>query len=179
MIGQISIGLTTWVFNRVMLFRIGVDGVAAYTIVGYAAFVQFMIITGFAVGLGPIVGYSFGAGKTAHIRKIMRIALISGAVTGVFCWLVVLLSSTGMAALFSPGNPQIRILAKSGFGPVCVGFSVQTDFNILVTAYFTAIGNARISAVISAMRGLFLINLFVLTLPPDHGRCRDLVQLSP
>ena len=56
MIGQLSIGLTTWLFNTVILARLGVDGVAAYTIVGYMAFVQMMIVTGLATGLGPIVG---------------------------------------------------------------------------------------------------------------------------
>ena len=68
-------GLTTWVFNRVLLSRIGIDGVAAYTIVGYIASVQFMIITGFA--------------------------------TGLLCWLLVLVSSTHIAGIFSPGIPGI------------------------------------------------------------------------
>jgi Na+-driven multidrug efflux pump len=82
-----------------MLARIGIDGLTAYTIAGYAAFVQSMIITGFAIGLAPIVGYSFGARKTAHIKTVMRIALVSGAVTGFFCWMVVLFSATAYESM--------------------------------------------------------------------------------
>jgi Na+-driven multidrug efflux pump len=66
------------VFNTILLSRIGVDGVAAYTVAGYITFVQMMVITGFATGLAPIVGYSSGAGETGHIRRIMKIALIRG-----------------------------------------------------------------------------------------------------
>ncbi len=42
-------------------------------------------------------------------------------------------------------------------------------FNVPVSAYFTALGNAKKSAAIAAMRGLFLASLFVLTLPRIKG----------
>lgn len=168
MIGQLSIGITTWVFNLVILSRLGVDGVAAYTIVGYIAFVQMMIITGFATGLGPIVGYSFGAGKTDYIKRIMQIALVSGSVTGMICWILVFFSSTTIAILFSPGNNNIISLAQSGFGLFATAFLLN-GFNLLIAAYFTSIGNAGTSALIAAMRGLLLINLFVLILPKFMG----------
>lgn len=164
MIGQLSIGLTTWVFNTIILSRLGIDGVAAYTIVGYIAFVQIMIITGFAIGLGPIVGYYYGAGNTGHIRKIMRIALASGFISGIICWLIVLFSSAAIAALFSPGNTTIIALARSGFVLFTTAF-ILNGFNILITAYYTSIGNARTSAIIAALRGLILINIFILALP--------------
>lgn len=168
MIGQLSIGFTTWVFNMVILSRMGVDGVAAYTIVGYTAFVQIMIITGFATGVGPIVGYSFGAGKTDHIRQIMRIALFSCFVTGAVCWGTVLLSSASIANSFSPGNGNIVAIAESSFGLFSVAFLLN-GFNILITAYFTAIGNAGVSAILATLRGILLINLFVLILPRFMG----------
>jgi len=164
MVGQLSIGFTTWVFNTIILSRLGVDGVAAYTIVGYMAFVQIMIITGFATGLGPIVGYYYGAGNADHIRKVLKVALAAGFISGAICWLVVLLSSASIAAVFSRGNSNIVDLARSGFVLFTAAF-VLNGFNILITGYFTAIGNARISAVISGLRGLILINLFVLVLP--------------
>ena len=164
MIGQLSIGFTTWVFNTIILSRLGVDGVAAYTIVGYTAFVQMMIITGFATGLGPIVGYYYGAGNTDHIRKVMKIALAAGFISGVICWLMVLFSSTSIASLFSRGNSNIIELARSNFVQFTAAF-VLNGFNILITGYFTSIGNARISVVISILRGFILINLFVVVLP--------------
>lgn len=168
MIGQLSIGFTTWVFNLVILTRMGVDGVAAYTIVGYAAFVQMMIITGFATGVAPIVGYSFGAGNVGHIKRIMRIALISGFAAGAACWAVVLFFSAGIAGSFAPGNENITTLAESGFALFTSAFLLN-GFNILVIAYFTAIGSAGVSAILAALRGLVLINLFVLVLPRFMG----------
>ncbi|MCP4114607.1 MAG: MATE family efflux transporter [Desulfobacteraceae bacterium] len=168
MIGQLSIGVTTWIFNITILSRMGIDGVAAYTIVGYTAFVQFMIVTGFASGLAPIVGYSYGAGKTGHIKRIMTIALASGFISGVICWAAILFSSETIAALFAPENGNIMRLASSGFSLFASGFMLN-GFNILITAYFTSIGNAGVSALIASLRGLLLINLFVLILPGFLG----------
>jgi putative MATE family efflux protein len=168
MIGQLSIGVTTWVFNRVILSRMGVDGVAAYTIAGYIAFVQMMIVTGFAIGLSPIVGYDFGAGKTDHIRQVMKIAFVSGFITGFICWSLTLFSSAAIAASFSSGNGNIITLAQSGFGLFAAAFLLN-GFNILTTAYLTSIGNAGVSLFIASMRGLLLINLFILTLPSFMG----------
>lgn len=168
MIGQLAIGITTWVFNRVVLSRMGVDGMAAYTILGYVCFIQMMIVTGFAIGLGPIVGYAFGAGKMNHMNRVMRIALISGFITGVICWVAVLFSSATIAASFSPGNKTLITLARSTFGLFTFAFLLN-GFNILVTAYFTAIGSAKISVTIASLRGLLLINLFVLVLPLFMG----------
>ena len=87
MIGQLSIGITTWMFNTIILSRMGADGVAAFAIAGYIAFVQIMIITGFATGLGPIVGYYYGAGNAGHIRRVLKVALTAGFISGVICWL--------------------------------------------------------------------------------------------
>ena len=168
MVGQLSIGFTTWIFNMVILNRLGVDGLAAYTIVGYLAFFQMMIITGLATGLGPIVGYSFGAGMTDYIKRTMRIALFSGFVSGLICWVIVLLSSTSIAALFSPENEKILSLAKSAFSLFAAAFLLN-GFNILISGYFTAIGDAKTSAIIASLRGLFLINIFVLLLPKLMG----------
>ncbi|OGR27632.1 MAG: hypothetical protein A2277_13250 [Desulfobacterales bacterium RIFOXYA12_FULL_46_15] len=168
MIGQLSVGFTTWVFNRVILSRMGVDGVAAYTIAGYIAFVQMMVITGFAIGLGPIVGYDFGAGKTDSIRQVMKIAFASGFITGFICWALILFSSAAIAESFSSGNGNIITLAQSGFGLFAAAFLLN-GFNILTTAYFTSIGNAGVSLFIASLRGLLLINLFVLTLPLFMG----------
>jgi Na+-driven multidrug efflux pump len=164
MIVQLSTGVTTWVFNRVLLSRIGVDGVAAYAIVGYIAFVQIMIVTGFATGLAPIVGYSFGAGKKDHIRRVMSVALISAFITGVICWAVVFFFPAAIAALFSPGSGNIKGLAESGFALFSAAFLLN-GFNILITAYFTSVGKAGKSLAISSLRGLILVNVFVLVLP--------------
>ena len=168
MVGQLSVGFTTWMFNRVILYRMGVDGLAAYAIVGYVAFVQIMIITGFAIGLGPIVGYSFGAGKADHINRIMKIAMMSSFITGLICWTVVLFSSTAIAGSFSSGNGNIITIARSGFTLFTAAFLLN-GFNMMITAFFTSIGDAKTSVIIASLRGFLLINLFVLILPNFMG----------
>jgi Na+-driven multidrug efflux pump len=59
-------------------------------------------------------------------------------------------------------------LAGSGFSLFTAAFLLN-GFNILITAYFTSIGNAVISFFLAFLRGLLLINFFVLVLPLFMG----------
>ncbi len=98
----------------------------------------------------------------------MKIALISGFTSGVVCWLVVLFGALPITRFFVPGNDLILSLARDGFFVFASAF-LFNGFNLLISAYFTAIGNAAISGLIALMRGLLLANLFVLTLPGIMG----------
>ena len=168
MITQLSVGMTTWIFNRVLLARMGVDGVAAYTIIGYMAFIQMMLVTGLAVGMAPIVGYDHGAGRPKRGAGVTRVALGAGAVSGLVCWLLVLLLAVPIAGVFSRGNAAVVQAVGSG-GVLFAAAFLFNGFNILITAHFTAIGHAGTSAVIALLRGIVLVNLLVLVLPLVWG----------
>lgn len=100
----------------------GIGTTASSAIVDYIAFVQIMIITGFAIALAPIVGYSFRVGKTDLINRILKIAMISSCVTGLICWMVVWFSSAAIAGSFSSGNGTIIAIARSGFTLLTAAF---------------------------------------------------------
>ena len=61
-IGEISTGITMFAYNFVIMRRIGVDGVTAFTIVGYTAYAFNMIIVGFGQGASPLISFCYGAG---------------------------------------------------------------------------------------------------------------------
>jgi putative MATE family efflux protein len=60
-VAQISLSITTYLFNWVLLKRIGINGVAALSIVGYVSFIQNMVLSGIAVGIHPVISFLFGA----------------------------------------------------------------------------------------------------------------------
>jgi Na+-driven multidrug efflux pump len=56
----------------VIIRTIGVDGVTAFTIVGYIAYVFNMITIGFGQGISPLVSFTYGAEDKELAKSIRR-----------------------------------------------------------------------------------------------------------
>ena len=168
LVTQLSAAFSAWLFNTVVLRHMGVDGLAAYTIAGYLIFIQGMIVIGLATGMGPLVSYHWGGGRRTHLQNILRIALISAAAAGALAWLAVILGGSSVAAGISGGNENVRRLSARGFWIFTSAF-LFNGFNILVSTFFTSLGDAGISALISSLRGLVFNCLFVFLFPIIWG----------
>ena len=61
MVTNLSIAVTTFLFNVEMMRWLGEDGVAAITIVLYADFLFVAVFLGYTSGVAPLFSYSYGA----------------------------------------------------------------------------------------------------------------------
>ncbi len=163
-IGQVSIGFTTYLFNYVILRRIGVDGVAAFAIIGYVAFIQYMILTGIAQGVNVLVSYSYGARDWDTILGFLKIALKSVIVVGVISFIISITASEGIIRMFVGDRSGIVEIAKGGLRIFTLTF-LFNGYNFIASAYFTSLGDAKTSATIALLRSIVLLSAFVLTLP--------------
>lgn len=167
-IGNISISITNYLFNYVILSRIGIDGVAAFTIVGYVSFIQSMIITGIAQGLNPLVSFSFGARDRDTIMKILAIGIRAVIYVGIGSFILSLAATELVASLFVGGNSNIVSILSIGLRVFAASF-LLSGYNFIASAYFTSLGDAKTSATIAMLRSLILVLIFLLTLPPLLG----------
>jgi len=182
-IGQLSVTLVTWLYNSVLMHRMGVTGVVAYTISGYLCFVEYMFVLGFCQGLWPLAATACGAGdrkaEAAWLRTALQaglgvaaaMTLVSLLIPGAFASLFLSLEAgTGAAGAFASdggaASAAVGAAAVTRMALVCTGLSfLPAAFNMLASAYFTAVGDAKSSALISSLRGLVLIAALVLFLP--------------
>ena len=150
-------------YNFVIMRKIGVDGVTAFTIVGYVSYVFSMIIVGFGQGTSPLISFSFGAkeGKLAkNIRKQTNgLVFVIGA--AVFLLMAVL--SGWYSGLFVK-NDAIQQMVRQGMLIFMVSFFF-CGINAITSFYFTSIGKAFESAVISLSRGLVVLLFCIFVLP--------------
>lgn len=167
-IGQVSICITTYLFNLVLLKRIGIDGVAAFTIVGYIAFIQYMILTGIAQGIHTLVSYSFGARDRETIMKLLSIGMKAVLAVGIVSFTLSMVATEGTVRLFVGNRSGIVAIARSGLWIFAFSF-LMNGYNFVATAYFTSLGDAKTSAAIALLRSLVLISVFLLVLPPVLG----------
>ena len=163
MFTEFSTGITTLLFNLLVMKYFGEDGVAAVTIIMYIYYFFISFYMGIAVAVAPVVSYNVGAEKPRKIREMLRYSFCTIAITAVLILAVSLLGGPAIIHLFvQSGNVyDITWQALRLFSPVFVFIG----FNVFLSGYFTALGNGLTSAVISLLRSLVLVVLFIAVLP--------------
>lgn len=165
-ISDLSSGITTLLFNLVMMQYFAESGVAAYTAISYVFFISVTIYLGVADGIIPIVSYNYGAHQWSRIKAAIGLAAKSNFVIGLilFC----LLSFWGesiISLFFKNGEIEVMRIASRGITIYAFAFLIN-GLNILASSYFTAIANAKVSVVISLLRGL-IFTVVGLSVVPD------------
>ncbi|MDL2317956.1 MATE family efflux transporter [Eubacteriales bacterium OttesenSCG-928-A19] len=166
-IGEMSLCISMFAYNYVIMKYIGVDGVSAFTIVGYVSYLFSMVLIGFGQGVSPLISFSYGAGEAplaASLRKLTsRMVLAAGAVV----FLLVAIGARWYGGLFVK-NEAVERMVQSGMMVFATSF-LFSGINTIASFYFTSIGKAKESAVISSSRGFVLLLICIFTLPPLLG----------
>ncbi len=166
-IGEISTGITMFAYNFVIMRRIGTDGVTAFSIVGYTAYVFNMITVGFGQGTSPLISFCYGAREKAlavDIRKKTN-RYVFGA--GAAAFLLMAAGADWYSRLFVQSEP-VSGMIRSGILIFMTSFFFS-GINAITSFYFTAIGRALESALISFSRGLVVLLACIFTLPVLFG----------
>lgn len=168
LMSNISASLVGVLFNVQLMRLIGESGVAAYAVMLYVDFIFVAISIGFSMGSAPIVSYQYGAGNSAELQSVFRKSMVILAVTSAAMVILPELASRPLSAAFVGYNPALLELTVSGFRvfALCYLFS---GINIYASAFFTALCNGLVSAVISFLRSFMLRGGLVLLLPLLFG----------
>lgn len=162
-IGEISMGITIYAYNWIIMKTAGVDGVTAFTVVGYAAFFFNMILLGFGQGITPLVSFAGGAGDWKLAKTIRKKTNGYVFLSGLLFSCILLLFS-GQYSGFFVKDAAIRDMVVSGLHIFLISF-LFSGVNTISTFYFTSVGKAREPALISLLRGLVILLLCICILP--------------
>jgi Na+-driven multidrug efflux pump len=163
-IAQISAAITTMIFNWALLSRAGVNGVAAITIIGYVMFIHNMIITGMVIGIHPVISYNYGAKNMSVIIKLVATAIKTAIMVGALLFVLAFTSAANIIGLFTKGNTELIQIGQVGLKCFSIA-SLISGYNMIATAFLTAIGEAKAAALVSLLRSLVLIVAFLTVLP--------------
>ena len=168
MVTQCAAGITTYLFNIMMLKYLGVDGVAAITIVLYSQFLLISIFLGFSSGMAPIISYNYGSGNKVQLK---RIAKYSFRIVFIFSVVVFFYSqwiAPFLVGIFTEKDTPLFAITVVGFRIFAVSF-LFNGFNIYFSGLFTALSNGKVSAIISLLRSLILFLPGIAILPLIWG----------
>ena len=164
----VSMTVVSVLYNYQLMRYIGEDGVAAYGVIMYITFIFFTLFIGFCMGSAPIVSYNYGARndvelKNVFLKSVHIIALISAVLVVVTQFL-----ARPLALLFAGYDSELLELTVRAFRIYSISF-LLAGFNDYVSAFFTALNNGVVSAVLATARTLVFETFAVLLLPVIFG----------
>lgn len=169
MISNISSGVTTFLFNIILMRLCGENGVAAITILLYAQFLFSSVYIGFTNGVAPIFSYNYGAGKVQAIKKYFKLCTALILIAGITIFCLSQLAAPILLKIFVGDNVQLYQMALEGFRIFAVCF-LFNGLNIFASGYFTALGDGKSSAVVSILRTLVFEVAAIFSLPYLFGK---------
>ncbi len=166
-IGEISMSITMFAYNLVIMKNIGVNGVTAFTIVGYVAYIFSMIIIGFGQGTSPLISFAYGAEDMELAKRIRRKTNLYVLCAGIIVLTIMFIIADWYSGIFVKSE-IVKTMVQSGILIFTLSF-LFSGINTITSFYFTSIGRAMESAIISSLRGLLVLLLCIFTLPVLFG----------
>lgn len=165
---SLSAGITTFLFNRLILAYVGPLGVAALTVVQYPMMLGVMVMMGIGSGTQPIFSYNHGAGLQRRVRDTLLRAAVTSSIAGVLVFFVMGPPAQSLAALFLPGHTEAQTLTRE-VSQLVRWSMLFMPLAMTASVYFTALEQAAKSLVVALARGLVLPVLGLALFPAWWG----------
>lgn len=164
-INEISVGITTLIFNYIMIKNFSVEGVAAFAVINYLLWIGIMISFGISDSLQPIISKNFGAKENKRIEEFLKLAFITTSLVGFLMIILILFIPEKMANIFLEDSSfQTKEIVLTFATFIWIAFLFNGS-NLIISAYFTAIHKPLHSAIIAISRSFIFPVFFIGTLP--------------
>lgn len=161
---NLSMSLVNILYNYQLLRFAGENGVAAYGVIMYAAFLFVAVFVGYAVGSAPIVSYHYGARNHAELNNLYSKSLRLIGVVAVLMTALSMVLIPYVARIFVGYDAELLALTSHAFRVYALNFFLM-GFNVYGSSFFTALGDGVTSALISFLRTLAFQVIAILLLP--------------
>ena len=168
-VGELSSGVTTTVFNFLLLRLAGNVAVAAYGVAANFALVATAIFNGVAQGAQPLVSQCYGKNEMAGARKLLLLGCGTALGLAALLYGVVFGYTDALTALFNSENSALMAaFAHSGMRIYFVGYFFA-GCNIVAAGYLGAVNRPAEASITSLCRGMVAIVVCSLVLSALFG----------
>ena len=164
LMSNLSASVVSILFNLQLMHIIGEQGVAAYSVMMYVDFAFAAVFLGFSMGNGPIVSFHFGADNRDELKNVFRKSMTVIVLASLAMVALSELLARPLSAAFVGYSPELLELTVHGFRIFALSY-LFVGFGIYGSAFFTALCNGPVSALISFLRTFLFRGGLVLLLP--------------
>lgn len=166
---NLSTNIVSIMYNYQLMKYYGENGVAAYGTIMYLNFMFTSLFIGYSIGSAPIVGYNYGAENNKELQNIFKksLAILFGA-SAIITLASVFLAGP-IANIYVGYDEGLYDLTVMAFRLFATSYLI-VGYNIYASAFFTALNNGLISAIISFLRTLLFQIVCIFALPLLFGK---------
>ncbi len=165
---NISSSVVCILYNYRLYDMAGEDGVAAYCVIMYVAFIFISTYVGYSVGCAPIISYNLGAENKKELKSVLKKSLTVIGFCSVAMLALSLLLAKPLSLMYVSYDADLLELTINAFRIYSFSF-LFAGIAVFGSSFFTALNNGLVSAVISFLRTLVFQVLAVLLLPMVWG----------
>ena len=160
---QATESLITVCFNSSLLKYGGDIAVGAMTVLSSIMQFAMMPLQGLTQGAQPIVSYNYGARNPQRVRRAFTVLLIACVTYSLTLWALVQLFPQIFALLFTPNQELVDYAAWA----LRIYMAATGIFGVQVACQqtFVALGNAKTSLFLAALRKIILLIPLIFILP--------------
>ena len=159
-----SLSLVNMLYNYQLMQLEGEAGVLAYGIIMYVNFIFISIFIGYSIGSCPIESFHYGAENKNELKNLLKKSFTLIVIFSILLTLSAEFLAEPLAKIFVSYDKELLDLSKRGLMLYSISYAV-TGFSIYGSAFFTALNNGMVSALISFARTLLFQIIAVLILP--------------
>ena len=156
LLGEISSGVITVVFNMIILGLAGNTGVAAYGVVANTSLVAVALFNGIAQGSQPLVSEAYGRDIHKDVKTYLKMAVTTAVGVSVLLVIFIYLFAPVVTAVFNgEHNRTLADYAETGLRIYFIGFlfaGIKYAFAASISRGFVAI--IFFAFILSAIFGL-------------------------
>lgn len=168
LMSNISMSIVSMLYNTQLLKYAGEDGVTAYGVLMYVNMIFLAAFIGYSVGTSPVIGYHYGANNQTELKSLLK---KSGSIICAFAICMFMFAevlANPLAGIFVGYDEALMDMTINAFRIFSFSF-MCAGFSIFGSAFFTALNNGLIPALISFLRTLVFQVIAVLVLPIFFG----------
>ena len=115
MVSQAATGVTTFLFNRIMMRLLGENGVAAITIIIYTQFLLSTLFIGFSMGVAPVISYNYGKQDKKRLKNVVSICVRFIIIISLSVFGIAFVFGSPLVCVFSDKGTSVYEIARNGF----------------------------------------------------------------
>ncbi len=168
LLSNIASSVVGIIYNAQLLKFAGENGVDAYGVIMYASFIFAAIFIGYTIGMSPMISYNYGAQNFDEMKNLRKKSILINVIAGVFMTVFSVALARPLASIFVGYDAELLDMTTTAMRIYSISFLFM-GFNIFTSAFFTALNNGLVSAIVSFARTLVFQIGAVLLLPLAIG----------
>ena len=151
-------------YNVQLLKYAGEDGVVIYGLLLYLSLIFSAIFVGYSNGIGPVISYHYGARNHWELKNLRKRSINIIGITSIAMFILSEVLARPFSALFLQDGGQLLSDAVHAFRIYSFAY-LFTGMAVFGSAFFTALNNGQVSALIAFLRTFVFEIAAVMLLP--------------